>query len=226
MLKFHVVTLFPELIFPYFQDSILNRAIKNKILEVSFYNLRDYSSDKHKQVDDTPCGGGPGMLLKVDVLYNAVTNIKNKLNDVEAKVVYLSPQGLKLTNIKARSFSKYSNLILVCGRYEGVDQRFIELLVDEEISIGDYVLNGGELPACVLIEAVSRFLPKVVGNLESVDTDSFENGYLKYPQYTRPVDFNGLKVPEVLLSGNHQAIKNWREEEACNCTKKKRKDLI
>lgn len=225
-MNFYIITLFPEIIKPYFNDSILKNAIKNNLINVKFYNLRDYALDKHKQVDDTPYGGGSGMLLKADVLERAISSVK-KENKTDAKVVYLSPQGVKLNNNLAKKFSnEEKDLILVCGRYEGVDERFIDLCVDYEISIGDYVLSGGELPALVFIEATSRFIEGVIGSHDSVTSDSFENKSLKYPQYTRPRVFKDLKVPEVLLNGNHEEIKKWREEKALEITKKKRKDIL
>ena len=210
-MNFDVITLFPDLISSYFEDSILKRAKEKKLIEVNLYQLRDYAQDKHKQVDDSPYGGGSGMLLKVDVLTKAVEAV-SALGKVKPHVVYLSPQGKKLTNRVARNFAKKDRIILVCGRYEGIDQRFIDSCVDEEVSIGDYVLSGGELPAAVFIEAVSRFIPGVVGDHENVINDSFENGRMKYPQYTKPREYNGLNVPEVLLSGNHVEIDRWREE--------------
>lgn len=224
-MRFDVITLFPELISGYFNDSILKKAIEKGLLTVNFHQLRDYATDKHRQVDDSPYGGGAGMLLKVDVLGSAVEAVKKIVND-EVLVIYLSPQGKKLNNNLAKEFTKYKNIILVCGRYEGVDQRFIDMYVDMELSIGDYVLSGGELPAAVLIEAVSRFIPGVVGRIESVDSDSFENTMLKYPQYTRPRAYKGLEVPEVLVNGNHSEIEKWRTSEAKKTTIKKRGDLL
>ena len=225
MISFNILTLFPNLISEYFNDSILEKARTNKLIEIEMFNLRDYALDKHKQVDDSPYGGGAGMLLKVDVLASAVNNIKkNKKID---KIIFLTPQGLKFNNTIARNYANIdASYLLVCARYDGVDQRFIDLFVDIELSIGDYVLSGGELPACVFIEAVSRFIPQVLGNSNSTDTDSFENNLLKYPGYTRPHEFNGVKVPEVLLSGDHGEIKLWRQEQALKLTKNKRKDLL
>jgi tRNA (guanine37-N1)-methyltransferase len=210
-MKFDVISLFPELISPYFEDSILKRARDKKIIDINFHQLRDYTKDKHRQVDDTPYGGGSGMLIKADVLTNAVDEV-SKLDKIKPYVIYLSPQGKKLNNKIAKEFAKKERIVLVCGRYEGIDQRFIDSCVDEEISIGDYVLSGGELPAAIFIEAVSRFIPGVVGDHENVINDSFENGRMKYPQYTKPREFNGSVVPEVLLSGNHKDIAKWREE--------------
>jgi tRNA (guanine37-N1)-methyltransferase len=225
-MNFYIITLFPEIIKPYFNDSILKNAIKNNLINVKFYNLRDFALDKHHTVDDTPYGGGSGMLLKVDVLEHAVKSIKEE-NKVDAKVIYLSPKGIKLNNTIAKKFSyEEKDLILVCGRYEGVDERFIDLCVDYEVSIGDYVLSGGELPALVFVESVSRFIEGVIGSYDSVTSDSFENNTLKYPQYTRPRVFKKLEVPKVLLNGNHEEIKKWRKNQSLNITKKKRKDIL
>ncbi|MBN1114319.1 MAG: tRNA (guanosine(37)-N1)-methyltransferase TrmD [Oligoflexia bacterium] len=224
-MKIDIITLFPELISGYFEDSIMKRAAQNGLVSVSLHQLRDFAYDKHRQVDDTPYGGGSGMLLRVDVLGNAVEYVKS-LGDGNSKVIYLSPQGKKLTNTVAREFSEQNHMILVCGRYEGVDQRFIDIYVDYEISIGDYILSGGELAAAVFTEVVSRFIPGVIGSEESVASDSFENSRLKYPQYTRPREYLGNQVPDVLLSGNHEEIKKWREAESEKATKTKRGDLI
>lgn len=224
-MRFDILTLFPELISSYFEDSILERAREKKIITIQLHQLRDYALDKHKQVDDSPFGGGSGMLIKVDVLGLAVEKI-TELDKEKPYVVYLSPQGDKLDNKLSRSFSNKKRVLLVCGRYEGVDQRFIDLYVDQEISIGDYVLSGGELPAAVFVDAVSRFVPGVVGKEESVMSDSLENSRLKYPQYTRPRNYKDLEVPEVLLSGDHSKIEKWRNEHAIKTTKKKRSDLL
>lgn len=226
MISFNILSLFPSLIENYFNDSILQKAISKKLIKINIYNLRDYALNKHKQVDDTPYGGGAGMLLKADVLSNAILKIKE--NEPVDKIIYLSPQGVKLNNVLAREFVKKTDIsyLLVCGRYQGVDQRFIDLFVDLELSIGDYVLSGGELPACVFIEAISRFIPNVIGNEESPNNDSFENNLLKYPEYTRPYEFNGVKVPDVLLSGDHEKIKIWRKSQALKHTKSKRKDIL
>ncbi len=224
-MRFDILTLFPELISSYFEDSLLKRAREKNIISITLHQLRDYALDKHKQVDDSPFGGGDGMLLRVDVLGLAVEKI-SEIDEVKPYVVYLSPQGEKLNNRIARDFSKKKRVLLVCGRYEGVDQRFIDLYVDEEISIGDYVLSGGELPAAVFVDTVSRFIPGVVGKEGSVTSDSLENSRLKYPQYTKPRTYKGLDVPEVLLSGNHSKIEKWREEISIKNTRKKRSDLL
>ena len=224
-MRFDILTLFPELISSYFEDSLLKRAREKGTISVHMHQLRDYALDKHKQVDDSPFGGGDGMLLRVDVLGLAVEKI-SEMDDIKPYDVYLSPQGEKLNNTIARDFSKQKRVLLVCGRYEGVDQRFIDLYVDKEISIGDYVLSGGELPAAVFIDVVSRFIPGVVGKEGSVTSDSLENSRLKYPQYTKPRAYKGLEVPEVLLSGNHSKIEKWREETSIKTTRKKRNDLL
>ena len=224
-MRFDIITLFPELISGYFQDSLIKKARDKGILSIELHQLRDFAKDKHKQVDDSPYGGGAGMLLKADVLGACIENVVSKISK-KPLVIYLSPQGEKLNNTIARELAAEENIVLVCGRYEGVDHRFIELFVDKEISIGDYVLSGGELAAAVVIDAVSRFVPGVVGKEESVLNDSLENSMLKYPQYTRPRTYKELDVPDVLMSGNHSEIEKWRKEQSVKTTKKKRKDLI
>lgn len=220
-MQFDVLTLFPEMFEP-LKQSILGRASKNHILEFNFINMRDFSKDKHQKVDDTPYGGGAGMVIMPDVVYDAYTSIPNREN---AKVIYLSPQGKTLNQKKVQELSKEEHLILLCGHYEGIDQRVLDEIVDEEISIGDYVLTGGELPAMVLIDCVSRFVEGVLKE-ESVKDESFSDGLLEYPQYTRPEVFRGQKVPEVLLSGHHENIKKWRFEKSLEITKRKRPDML
>ena len=222
-MKFKVLTLFPDIIRKYAEYGILGRAIELNKLHLEVYNLRDYGIGSYKQVDDEPYGGGAGMLIRFDVLANAIDDIKEP-ND---KVVLLSPQGNLFNNTMARAYAEdVKDLILVCGRYEGVDQRFIDFYVDEELSIGDFVISGGELAALVVVDAVSRFVPDVVGDINSVYSDSFENGLLKYPQYTRPASYKNKMVPKVLLSGNHKLIKEWREKKALEITLAKRSDLL
>ena len=220
-MRFDVLTLFPEMFEP-IQQSILGRASKNHILEFNFINMRDYSKNKHLKVDDTPYGGGAGMVLIPDVVYDAYSSIPNKEN---AKVIYLSPQGKQLNQAKVQELSEEEHLILLCGHYEGIDQRVLDEIVNEEISIGDYVLTGGELPAMVLIDSVSRYVEGVLKE-ESTKEESFSNGLLEYPQYTRPEVFRGKKVPEVLLSGHHENIQKWRQEKSLEITKLKRPDLL
>ena len=219
-IKFDCLTLFPEM-FDCLKQSIIGRAIENENIELNLINIRDFSKDKHKKVDDTPYGGGAGMVMKADVVYDAYKSLKND----DAKVIYMSPQGKTLNQKKVEELSKYEHLIILCGHYEGIDQRVIDKIVDEEISIGDYVLTGGEIPAMVLIDSVSRYAEGVISK-ESIEEESFTNGLLEYPQYTRPEVFEGEKVPEVLLSGNHQNIAKWRKEEALIITKIKRPDLL
>jgi len=211
----------------YLDSSVLGRARKKGAVRFSQFNIRDFSRDKHKTVDDSPYGGGAGMVIRADVLHAAweAAQKKSRAAPSRAYTVLLSPQGRILTQAKAKELSKRKNLILVCGHYEGVDERFVEECVDEEISIGDYVITGGELPALVVADAVVRLLPKVLGNEESARMDSLENGLLKYPQYTRPAEFRGRVIPEILRSGNHGAIARWRLEQSLKRTHKKRPDL-
>lgn len=220
-MKFNVLTLFPEMFEP-IKESILKRAQENNVIEINLINIRDFSKNKHKKVDDYPYGGGAGMLIRPDVVYDAYQSIENKDT---AKVIYLSPQGKVLTQNKVKELSKEENLILLCGHYEGIDQRVLEEIVDEEISIGDYVLTGGEIPAMVLIDSVSRYVEGVI-SAESTNEESFSNGLLEYPQYTRPEVFLNKKVPDVLLSGHHSNIENWRKEQSIKNTKNKRPELL
>ena len=194
-MKFDVLTLFPEM-FEAIKQSIIGRAEEKKLIEINLINIRDFSKDKHKKVDDTPYGGGAGMVMMPNVVYDAYKSIKNK---EDAKVIYMSPQGKKLSQEKVKALSKEKHLIILCGHYEGIDQRVIDKIVDEEISIGDYVVTGGELPAMVLIDSVSRYVDGVLKE-DSIKEESFSDGLLEYPQYTRPEVFEGEKVPEILLS--------------------------
>lgn len=219
-MKFDVLTLFPEM-FDNLKQSIIGRAQEKELIEINTTNIRDFSENKHKKVDDTPYGGGAGMVMIPDVVYRAYQSVKSE----NAKVIYMSPQGKKLDQKKVEDLSKESHLIILCGHYEGIDQRVIDKIVDEEISIGDYVLTGGEIPAMVLIDSVSRYVKGVLKE-DSIKEESFSNGLLEYPQYTRPEVFEGEKVPEVLLSGNHQNIDKWRKEKSLEITKLKRPDLL
>lgn len=223
-MKFDILTLFPNMFSSPFQESIIGRAIKNGIIEIRTINIRDFSTDKHKTVDDIPYGGGHGMVMKVEPIVRAIRWVKSQ--DPSSWTIYLSPQGKPLNQKKVEELSKKSHLILICGRYEGVDERVREFYIDEEISIGDYILTGGELAAMVLIDSVSRLIPGVLGTEESAKEESFKDFLLEYPQYTRPFDFEGHKVPEVLVSGNHLAISEWRRKEAIKRTYKKRPDLL
>ena len=219
-MKFDVLTLFPEM-FSSLEQSIIGRAVENEQISINLVNIRDFSTDKHKKVDDTPYGGGAGMVMMPDVVYRAYESLNNKT----AKVIYMSPKGKTLNQEKVEELSKESHLIILCGHYEGIDQRVLDKIVDEEISIGDYVLTGGEIPAMVLIDSVSRYVKGVLKE-DSIKEESFSNGLLEYPQYTRPEIFQGERVPEVLLSGNHQEIDKWRKEKSLEITKKNRPDLL
>ena len=219
-MKFDVLTLFPEM-FEILNQSIIGKAIEKDLINIQITNIRDFSKDKHKKVDDTPYGGGAGMIMKPDVVYDAYKSVK----DEYAKVIYMSPQGEKLNQKKVEELAKESHLIILCGHYEGIDQRVLDKIVDEEISIGDYVLTGGEIPAMVLIDSVSRYVEGVLKE-DSIKEESFSNGFLEYPQYTRPEVFEGMKVPEVLLSGHHENIEKWRKEKSLEITKKKRPELL
>ena len=219
-MKIDVLTLFPEM-FESLKYSIIGKAMEKNIIEINLINIRDFSKDKHKKVDDTPYGGGAGMIMKPDVVYDAYKSI----SDENAKVIYLSPKGKVLDQKKVEGLSTEKHLILLCGHYEGIDQRVLDEIVDEEISIGDYVLTGGELPAMVVIDSVSRYIEGVIKK-ESTNEESFSNGLLEYPQYTRPEEFLGKKVPEVLISGHHENINKWRQEQSLKITKLKRPDLL
>ena len=219
-MKFDVLTLFPEM-FEILNQSIIGKAIEKDLIDINVINIRDFSKDKHKKVDDTPYGGGAGMVMKPDVVYDAYQSVK----DANAKVIYMSPQGKPLNQKKVEELSKENHFIILCGHYEGIDQRVLDKIVDEEISIGDYVLTGGEIPAMVLIDSVSRYVEGVLKE-DSIKEESFSNGLLEYPQYTRPEVFEGMKVPEVLLSGHHENIEKWRKEKSLEITKKKRPDLL
>ncbi|MGC8739286.1 MAG: tRNA (guanosine(37)-N1)-methyltransferase TrmD [Candidatus Hydrogenedens sp.] len=223
-IQIDVLTIFPEYFTIPLQNSLLGKAIQEEIMKVRVHNIRDFAKDKHKTVDDTPYGGGPGMVMKCEPMFEAVESLRDS-NSLE-HVILLSPGGKLLTQDKVREMAQWKDFVLICGRYEGVDERVVENLITEEISIGDYVLSGGELPALVIIEAVSRMLPGVIGEWESVTNDSLYDGLLSYPQYTKPAEFRGMKVPEILLSGNHEKIKFWREEQSLLRTKKKRPDLL
>ena len=203
-MNFDVLTLFPEM-FDALNSSIIGRAKEKNLININLINIRDFSKDKHKKVDDTPYGGGAGMVMKPDCVYDAFQSIENKDN---AKVIYMSPQGKKLDQKKVEELANEEHIIILCGHYEGIDQRVIDKIVDEEISIGDYVLTGGEIPAMVLIDSVARYNDGVIAR-ESIKEESFANGMLEYPQYTRPEVFEGVRVPEVLLSGHHENIEKW-----------------
>ncbi len=222
-MKFDILTLFPNMFSSPLRESILGKAVEKELIQIQTINIRDFTVDKHQVVDDAPYGGGQGMVMKVEPIARAIESVKSQYPS--AWTIYLTPQGKPFDQDSVRRLSTQPHLVLLCGRYEGVDERAREF-IDEEISIGDYVLTGGELAAMVLIDAVSRFIPGVLGSDRSADEDSFFNSLLEYPQYTRPVDFRGRRVPEVLLSGNHSAISLWRRREAIKRTSLRRPDLL
>ena len=223
-MRFDILTLFPRMFFSPFQESILGRAVEKGLVQIRIINIRDFALDKHQVVDDTPYGGGQGMVMKVEPIGRAIEWVKSE--DASARVIHLTPQGRPLDQERVLELSSVAHLVLLCGRYEGVDERVRELFVDEEVSIGDYVLSGGEFAAMVVIDAISRLLPGVLGSDRSAIEDSFFNSLLEYPQYTRPFEFMGRTVPEVLLSGNHSAISRWRRKEALKRTLIRRPDLL
>jgi len=224
-MRLDIVTIFPEMLRGFFEFGVIGQAVNEKLLDIRLHDLRDFTFDKHRQVDDRPYGGGPGMLLKPEPLFRAVHSIKSQLA-TQPRVVLMSAQGKLFTQNLAKALAQEKSLILLCGRYEGVDERVLTLVTDE-LSIGDYVLSGGELPAVVMAETVARLVPGVVGKIESVEHDSFYRDHLLgAPQYTRPPEFEGLKVPEILLTGNHQQIEKWRERAALEKTLKNRPDLL
>ncbi len=222
----NIITLFPEMFAGVFGESIIKRAVEKNILDIRFTQLRDFAFDKHRQVDDSPFGGGAGMVLKPEPVYRAVRDVLSKSDEnFSRKIIITDPSGEVFTQAKAKELAALDQIIFICGHYEGFDARIYDL-ADELISIGDYVLTGGELPAMVIVDAMARMLPDVLGSAESATTDSFFDGMLGYPQYTRPRDFEGKLVPEVLLSGHHAKIKKWREEQALNLTRLRRPELI
>lgn len=222
------MTLFTGLVESVLSESIIGRARAAGLIEVCTHDIRDYSENKHRRVDDTPYGGGMGMLMSPVPIYNCYKSVLNSLGDDRPKrrVIYMSPQGSVLTQEKAKSLLEYDDLIILCGHYEGVDQRVIDEIVDEEISIGDYVLTGGELPACILVDCVSRMIDGVLADKECYELESIASGMLEYPQYTRPYEFLGKRVPDVLLSGHHANIEAWRKSEALKKTAERRPDLL
>ncbi len=221
-MRIDVITIFPELFDVPLRTSLLGKAVAAGTLEVEVHDLREHGFGKHRSVDDEPYGGGAGMVMRPEPIFAAVEQVAGD----DAHVVLLSPRGRRLDHAGVTELAGKEHLVLICGRYEGVDERVSDHLVDEEVSIGDYVMAGGELPALVLIEAVSRYVPGVLGNAESLGAESHAEGGLEYPQYTRPAEFRGWKVPEVLLSGDHGAVERWRHEEAARVTRERRPDLL
>lgn len=221
MLNIKVLTIFPEMFPGFLGYSLTGKAMAENKWQLEAINIRDYAFDKHKSVDDTPCGGGAGMIMRPDVLGRAI-----KENHTKGRIIYMSPRGVPLTQKKAHELAKEDELTIICGRFEGIDERVIETFHIEEISIGDYILTGGEQAAQIMLDAVIRLLPGVLGNEESLEDESFENFLLEYPQYTRPTEWEGKSVPEVLLSGHHQKIADWRKEQSEIATRAKRPDLF
>lgn len=220
-MKFNILTLFPEAYLP-LQSGVIGRAVKKGIIVLNIVNIRDYSLDKHKKCDDAPYGGGAGMVMSAQPLTDAVNAVDSER---KSKRIYMSPKGTRLDQNKVKELAEYEELTLVCGCYEGVDQRFIDAEIDEEISVGDYILTGGELASMIIVNSVSRLKDGVLGNNETTEEESFENYLLEYPQYTKPRVYNGKKVPDVLLSGNHEQIKQWRLKQSVRLTRKLRPDL-
>jgi tRNA (guanine37-N1)-methyltransferase len=224
-MRVDILTLFPEVCRAPLNESMMKRAQENGALELRIHNLRDWTTDKHRVVDDAPFGGGQGMVMKPEPIFAAVEDLKSRIENRESRIVLMSPTGQRFDQKMATEFSSESHLIIICGHYEGVDHRIIEHLVDAEISIGDYVLTNGAIAAVVFVDAIVRLLPGVLGHEQSAADDSFAGGLLEGPQYTRPSEFRGWKIPEVLLSGNHAAIAAWRREQALQRTRKARPDL-
>ena len=223
-MRFDIITIFPEIFRGVFEFGIIRRAVEAGLIELQIHDLRDFTYDRHHQVDDRPFGGGAGMVMKPEPLFRAVEALTHKTE--ATRVVLMSPQGKRFNQQIAKEFAEMPRLLLICGRYEGIDERVVENLVTDEVSIGDYVLSGGEIPAMVVVDAVTRLLPGALGCDESAEQDSFSNGLLDYPHYTRPSEYRGLKVPEVLLSGHHAEIDKWRREKAMEKTRKNRPDLL
>lgn len=224
-MRIDVVTIFPEALTPFLRAALLGKATEGGLVDVRVHDLRDHTSDRHRKVDDEPYGGGPGMVMSPEPLFRAVEAIAPERKQDDPRVILLSPQGRKLTQAVVRELATLRWLVILCGRYEGVDERVARHLADEELSVGDYVLAGGEAAALVVVDAVTRVVPGVVGDPASVQRESFEDGLLDHPHYTRPADFRGLGVPDVLLSGDHAAIERWRREEAERRTRERRPDL-
>lgn len=224
-MRFHILTLFPEMVEQGLNTSIIGRAVNKGLLSIHAVNIRDYTVDRHKKVDDYPYGGGAGMVMQAQPVYDAWKSIVEEIG-YTPRTVYLTPQGPTFTQTMAKNYAKEKDLILLCGHYEGIDERVLEEIVTDYVSIGDYVLTGGELPAMVMVDAISRMVPGVLTNEDSGSTESFEGNLLEYPQYSRPEEWNGKKVPPILLSGDHKKVDEWRREQAILRTKERRPDLL
>lgn len=223
-MRFDIITIFPEIFSGVFDFGIIRRAVESNLIEIHVHDLRDYTHDRHRQVDDRPFGGGAGMVMKPEPLFRAVEALA--ADSIESSVVLLSPQGRLFSQQVAQEYSRRSRVVLICGRYEGVDERVAEHLIADEVSIGDYVLSGGEIPAMVVVDAVTRLIPGALGSDESACRESFVDGLLDYPQYTRPAEYRGMRAPEVLLGGNHAEVERWRRRKAIEKTLRSRPDLI
>jgi tRNA (guanine37-N1)-methyltransferase len=224
-MKFDIVTIFPRMVEAGLAEGVISRGVERGLLDIKIHDLREYTVDRHRSVDDVPYGGGPGMVMKPEPLARAVEDIRARRGDPDT-VVLLSPQGRRFTQGEAARMSALRHVALLCGRYEGMDERIRTLVATEELSIGDYVLSGGELPALVIVDAISRLVPGVVGDTRSVEEDSFSRGLLDYPHYTRPSEFSGAKVPEVLMSGHHEQVRRWRKKTAIQRTLERRPELL
>ena len=226
-MRFDVMTLFPDMVNGVLSESIIGRAQNGGLIEVACHNIRDFSLDKHRKTDDTPYGGGVGMVMTCQPIYDCYESVVRDIpSENKKRVIYMSPKGQIFSHDKAKELAQYDNLIFLCGHYEGVDQRVLDLIVDEEISIGDYVVTGGEIPACIVIDAVSRLLDGVLASSECYEGESVASGILEYPQYTKPREFRGREVPEILLSGDHAKIDRWRLEEAVKITRERRPEML
>ena len=220
-MNFNVITIFPELISTFSETGFINRSIKNNLITIEPIDLRKYTNDKHNKIDDKSYGGGPGMVIQYQPIFDSLKDI-----DSPSHIIYLSPQGKPLTQDKLKQLSSMESLTLLCGRYEGIDQRALDDLIDEEISLGDYVISGGEVASMAIIEGIVRLIPGAIDDIESVEQDSFQTGILDYPHYTKPEEINGMKIPEILVSGNHEKIRIWRRKHALGATWLKRPELL
>ncbi|MBR1572944.1 MAG: tRNA (guanosine(37)-N1)-methyltransferase TrmD [Lachnospiraceae bacterium] len=226
-MHFYILTLFPEMVMSGLNTSIIGRAMENGFLEIEAINIRDYTLDKHKKVDDYPYGGGAGMVMQAQPVYDAWKSVIDRIGGTEnVRTIFMTPIGKTFKQDYAKELAKEEHIIMLCGHYEGIDERVIEEIVTDYMSLGDFVLTGGELPAMVMVDAISRMVPGVLTNVDSKSTESFENNLLEYPQYTRPVEWNGKKVPDILLSGNHQLVDEWRYEQSLDRTRKFRPDIL
>ncbi|MFH1888669.1 MAG: tRNA (guanosine(37)-N1)-methyltransferase TrmD [Candidatus Omnitrophota bacterium] len=225
-MRIDIITIFPGMFGPVLNESIVKRAQRKGKVRIYIHDLRDYSDDKHRKIDDRPFGGGSGMVMRPEPIFKAVEDIKSKIKNQKLKIILLSPQGERMTQKAAGRLAKCRHLVLICGHYEGIDERVRDHLVDEEVSIGDYVLTGGELPAMVLVDCLVRLIPGVLGDKNSLNFESFAGNLLEYPQYTRPASYRRMRVPAILLSGNHKKIEGWRRKQAIRRTRRSRPDLL